>query len=121
MGVRVVIGIPRERGDYLPFVLSLGRRGLWIGWFGDGRCNSEEGLAGDFGVVATDGEPTGLDGDPNGDFDSDEFGPLGSVFAEDKFDTSLVDLTALAFFFDPLGIGGERSVMASIATEEATG
>ena len=41
--------------------------------------------------------------------------------AEDKSNASLVGLTALAFFFDPLGIGGEGRVVASVATEEATG
>ena len=35
---------------------------------------------------------------------------------EDRSDASLVGLTALAFFFDPLGIGGEGR-----AIEEATG
>ena len=62
-----------------------------------------------------------MDGDPNGDFSSGDFGPLGSVFVEDKFDASLVGLTALAFFFDPLGIGGEERVVASVATGEAMG
>ena len=30
-------------------------------------------------------------------------------------------MTALTFFFNPLGIGGEGCVVASVATEEATG
>ena len=47
-------------------------------------------------------------------------GPLGKVSVEDKSDMSLVGLTTLAFFFDPLGIGGERHVVAIVATEEAT-
>ena len=81
----------------------------------------EEGLVGDFDAVAIDGEPIGLDGDPNSDFGSGEFGPLGRVSTKDKSDASLVGLTALAFFFDPLWIGGEGRLMASVATEEATG
>ena len=76
---------------------------------------------GDFGVVAIDREPTSFTEEPNSDFGSGEFRPLGSVFAKDKSDTSLVGLTALAFFFDSLGIGGEGRVVASIATEVATG
>ena len=40
---------------------------------------------------------------------------------EDRSDASLVGLTTLAFFFDPLGIGGEWRAMASIAIKEATG
>ena len=55
------------------------------------------------------------------DFSSGELGPLGSVSTEDKSDVSLVGLTALALFFDPLGICGEGHVVASVATEEATG
>ena len=43
------------------------------------------------------------------------------MFVEDKFDTYLVGLTALAFFFDPLGISGEGHVVASVATEAAMG
>ena len=86
-----------------------------------GNATGEEGLASDFGVVATEGEPTGLDGEPNGDFGNDELGPLGNMSIEDKSNASLVGLTALAFFFDPLGIGGEERVVASIATEGATG
>ena len=43
------------------------------------------------------------------------------MFAKDKFDASLVSLTALAFFFDPLGIGGEGHIVVSIAIEAATG
>ena len=75
----------------------------------------------DFRAVAIDEEPTGFVGEPNRNFDSGEFGPLGSVFADDKFDASLVGLTALAFFVDPLGIGGEGRAMVSIVTEVATG
>ena len=59
-------------------------------------------------------------GKPNGDFNSGKLGPLGSVSAEDKSDVFLVGLTTLAFF-DPLGIGGEGCVVASIATEVAMG
>ena len=86
-----------------------------------GVATSEEGLAGDFSDVAIDGKPTGLAGEPNDDFDSGEFAPQGSVSAEGKSDLSLVGLTALAFFFNPLGIGGEGCAMVFVATEEATG
>ena len=74
-----------------------------------------------FTDVAIEGEPTGLAEEPKGDFDNGKFGPLGKVSVEDKSDGSLVDLTVLAFFFDPLGIGGKGRVVASIAIEEATG
>ena len=59
--------------------------------------------------------------EPNEDFGNGELGPLGSVSVEDKSNASLVGLTALAFFFDPLGIGGEGHVVASVAIEEARG
>ena len=49
---------------------------------------------GDFSAVATYRETIGFVREPNGDFGSGEFGPLGSVFAEDKYDASLVSLTA---------------------------
>ena len=60
-------------------------------------------------VVATEGDPFDLVREPRGDFDNGELGPLGRVSAEDRLDASLVDLTALAFFFDPLGLE-EKSV-----------
>ena len=39
---------------------------------------------GDFGIVAINGEPPSFAKEPNGDFNSGEFGPLGSASAEDK-------------------------------------
>ena len=72
-------------------------------------------------VVVTEGDPIDLVREPIGDFSNGELGPLGRVSVEDKSNTSLVDLTTLAFFFDLLGIGGEGRVVASVATEKATG
>ena len=86
-----------------------------------GVATGKEGLAGDFGDVAIEGEPTSLAREPKGDFDNGELGPLGNVAAENKSDASFGQLKALAFFFDPLGIGGEGSFVAFVATEEATG
>ena len=57
-----------------------------------GIAIGEEGLAGDIGAVATEGEPTSLAGEPKGDFDNGELGPLGNVSAENKSDVSLVGL-----------------------------
>ena len=86
-----------------------------------GVATDKDGWAGDFDAVAIEGEPTGLAREPKGDFGNGELGPLGKVFIEDKSDVSLVSLTTLAFFFDPLGIGGEGRVVISAITEEATG
>ena len=85
-----------------------------------GLATGEDGLAEDFAVVATKGEPIDLAGEPKEDLDNGELGPLGKVFAEDKSDESLVSLIALVFFFDPLGIGGDGRAVASVTTEEAT-
>ena len=81
------------------FPLSLALEDDGFGLVGLEICDA----TGDFGFVAIDREPTGFAGGPNGDFCSGEFGPLGSVSVEDKSNASLVGLTALAFFFDPLG------------------
>ena len=72
-------------------------------------------------VVATEGDPFDLAGEPKGDFNNGELRPLGRVSAEDRSDASLVGLTTLVFFFDSFGIGGEEHVVASVATEETTG
>ena len=105
------------------FLLSLALEEECFGLVGGdmGVAIGDEGLASDFSDVATDGQATGLDGEPNGDFDNGELGPLGSVSVEDKSDASLVILTALPFFFNPLWISGEGRPMTFIAIEAATG
>ena len=85
----------REEATAFPLSLALEEDGFRLDGLEMGIATGEEGLDGDFSAVATDGEPTGLDGDPNGDFSNSELGSLGSVSIEDKSDTSLVSLTAL--------------------------
>ena len=109
-----------EEATAFPLSLALEEDGFGLVGLEMGDATGEEGLVGDFGAVATDREPTGFTREPNGDFGSGEFGPLGSVSIEEKFDASLVGLTSLAFFFEPLGIGGEERAMASVATEATT-
>ena len=65
-------------------------------------------------AIATKRDPFSLAEVPRGDFSSGELELLGRVSAEDKSNASLVSLTALAFFFDPFGIGGEERAMAFI-------
>ena len=48
--------------------LSLVEEGFKLDGLEMGDATGEEGLAGDFSVVVTDGEPTGLDENPNDDF-----------------------------------------------------
>ena len=110
-----------EEATAFPLSLSLEEKGFRLDGLEMGIATGEEGLNSDFDVVATNGEPTGLDGDPYSDFGSGEFGPLGNVLVEDKLNVCLVGLTTLAFFFDPLGIGGEGRAVASVGTEEAIG
>ena len=110
-----------EEATVLPLSLALEEEGFGLVGGEMSVAIGEDGLVGDFRTIATDGEPTGLDGDPNDDFGSGELGPLGSVSPEDKSNASLVCLTALAFFFNPLGIGGEGRVVAFVATKEAMG
>ena len=72
-------------------------------------------------AIATDGEPSGFVREPNGDFSSGEFGPLGSMSTEDKTDASLVSLTTFAFF-NSLGIGVEgRVVVIGWVAEDGVG
>ena len=71
-------------------------------------------------AVAIKGDPIDFARKPRGNFNNGKLGPLGRVSSNDKFDASLVALTALTLFFNPFGIGGEKRVVASIATEEAT-
>ena len=71
--------------------------------------------------VAIDGDPFVFDGEESGDFGNGELDPLGSVSREVKSKRSLVGLMACAFCLIPFGIGGGEVVVASVATEEATG
>ena len=90
--------------EAIAFPLSLALEEVGFGLVGGLEMGD---ATGDFGAIATDKEPIGFAREPNSDFGSGEFGPLGSVSTEDKSDASLIGLTTLAFFFDPLGIGGE--------------
>ena len=111
----------REEATAFPLSLALEDNGFILDGLEMVNATGEEGLAGDFSTVAIDREPIGFAGEPNGDFSSDKLGPLGNVSTEDKSDASFVGLTALAFFFDPLGIGGEGCVVVSVAKEAARG
>ena len=74
----------REEATTFPLSLALEEEGFRLVGGERGVATGDEGLAGDFGVVAINGEHTGLAGDPNGDFGSGELGPLGNMSVEDK-------------------------------------
>ena len=71
--------------------------------------------------VAIVGDPIIFDGKESGDFGNGELGPLKRVSKEVESERSFTSLVARAFLLIPFGIEGEEGVMASIATEEATG
>ena len=76
----------REEAIAFPLSLALEEEGFRLDGLEMGFATGGEGLAGDFGTVAIDGEPTGLTREPNGDFDSGELGPLGSMSTDEKSD-----------------------------------
>ena len=110
-----------EEETVFPLSLPFEEEGFGLEGGEMGVATGEDGWADDFTVVAIEGEPTGLTREPKGDFGNGELGTLGKVSVRDKSDASLVGLIALAFIFDPLGIGGKGCSMDSVATEEATG
>ena len=66
--------------------------------------------------VATNGEPTVFDGEERG-----KLGPLKSVSADIDWERSFISFMARAFYHMPLGTSVGVGLVASLATEEATG